>query len=96
MPLADAVITFYSAYANCQFENIASQRSLTLTIHVHGLFNALLAPLYAGSTVSNIIYVPVSDLWIFLFFSSLVYKFLVLLLFMQQVLYDRCSLVDIW
>ena len=25
---------------------------LTCKIHVHGLFNALLAPLYAGSTVS--------------------------------------------
>ena len=25
--------------------------SLTLTVHVHGLFNALLAPLYDGSTV---------------------------------------------
>ncbi|PPS12886.1 hypothetical protein GOBAR_AA07765 [Gossypium barbadense] len=37
--------------------------SLTRTIHVHGLFNALLAPLYAGSTVEFIPKFSVRHIW---------------------------------
>ncbi|KAK5792653.1 hypothetical protein PVK06_033768 [Gossypium arboreum] len=37
--------------------------SLTRTIHVHGLFNALLAPLYAGSTVEFIPKFSVRNIW---------------------------------
>lgn len=29
-------------------------KSLTTGLHVHGLFNALLAPLYAGAVVINL------------------------------------------
>ncbi|KAG8481901.1 hypothetical protein CXB51_026699 [Gossypium anomalum] len=57
--LADAVTTFFSAYAEIFFTLI----SLTRTIHVHGLFNALLAPLYAGSTVEFIPKFSVRHIW---------------------------------
>ena len=44
--LAKAIIFFYSWY-----EYFTWSWSLTYNLHVHGFFNSLFAPIYAGSTV---------------------------------------------
>ncbi|GMY34312.1 probable CoA ligase CCL8 isoform X1 [Fagus crenata] len=42
---------------------VHTHRSITAQIHVHGLFNALLAPLYAGSTVEFMPKFSVRGIW---------------------------------
>ncbi|TXG68958.1 hypothetical protein EZV62_003893 [Acer yangbiense] len=51
------------AAQTCTSEIYLSNWSLTYDIHVHGLFNALLAPLYAGATVEFMPKFSVRGIW---------------------------------
>ncbi|KAK6912053.1 AMP-binding enzyme, C-terminal domain [Dillenia turbinata] len=47
----------------CHCNNFTLFKSLAFSIHVHGLFNVLLAPLYAGSTVEFLPKFSVRGIW---------------------------------
>ncbi|KAL4290022.1 hypothetical protein GQ457_14G006210 [Hibiscus cannabinus] len=64
--LADAWEYTSTDHANAEYliqESFFTSISLTHTIHVHGIFNALLAPLYAGASVEFMPKFSVGSVW---------------------------------
>lgn len=69
---------------------LSSSFTLTESIHVHGLFNALLAPLYAGATVS--VYQRINEVLLFFFLLNQ----LIILLHLKVEFLPKFSVRGIW